>query len=177
MTRGIQSGAGIAQNNFNAPLNEKHHVPLLLIVRPRAMISSRFGKHSPQPFRRVGAFRNARRMNVKTLRAAGEHPRCGPLNRPKTDLLQNTFIAADELAEDASIRLRVDCSGKISTPGIQAAFKAESFRSAARSSLASTPGSRNRSASMVDEYSRVRRSARASGVIPSHSFLSGLFIS
>src|ERR1017187_2301829 len=65
-----------------------------------------------QPFLRGRAGRNARRMNVKTFRAAREHASRGPLFRPEPNPGQNSLIAPGEFAEDPAMPLGMNLPGK-----------------------------------------------------------------
>src|SRR5258708_21652576 len=93
-------------------MHEKHHVPLLVVI-PSERIICRLGhEQAPQPFlcRRVRG--NARRMNMKTLGAAAKHARGRPLSRPKSNLRQNSLIAADKFTKNPAIALWMDLPQK-----------------------------------------------------------------
>ena len=103
-----QTGARFAQDHFGAPLDEKHHIPLLLLVGAQGKIFRLIKEETPEPFVRRGTVRYARWMNVKTFCRLCEHP-CGrPLLRPETDPCQRPFIPPGKFAEQPAMPLRVN---------------------------------------------------------------------
>src|SRR5437868_2690191 len=78
----LQTFTHVPKNHFNAPLDEEHDIPLLLIVATPRIIARIVQKNLTMPVCRRCAVRNAWRMNVKTFGGPGEHSRSGPLLRP-----------------------------------------------------------------------------------------------
>ena len=107
-----QTGARFAQDHFGTPLDEKHHVPLLVFVGAEGKILRFIDEKAPEPFVRRGAVRHTWWMNVKTLRRLGEHPGGRPLLRPEPDPCQRPFIATCKFAEQSAMPLRMNGARK-----------------------------------------------------------------
>src|ERR1700677_3097412 len=82
----LHPGAFIDKDYFHIPLDEKHDVPLLLVVGAQRIISRLVDEKALEPRLRLRPLRNERRMDVKALRGIGKHACRGPLAGPEADL-------------------------------------------------------------------------------------------
>src|SRR4029077_1794240 len=105
-----KTSAHIAQNHLHASLEKKHDVPLFVIVTTQRIILRPPHEQTAQPFLGGRIGRNARWVHMKSFGARRKHARGRPLLRPKSDFRQDSLVAADKLAENAAMTLRMNCA-------------------------------------------------------------------
>ena len=100
----------VAQNYLNATLQEKHYVPLLIIVATQRIILRLIDKHTAQPICWDAFFWNAGRMHMETFCRVCKHPRSRPLLRPEANLRENPFVPPHQFAKETAVTLWVNLS-------------------------------------------------------------------
>src|SRR4029450_9671715 len=107
-----KSGTDIAQNHLRTSLEEKHYIPLFVIITTLGVILRLAYEQASQPFLRSHIGRNPRRMHRKSFGAMCKHARGRPLFRPKTNLPQNSLVTPHKFTENSAVTLRMDCARK-----------------------------------------------------------------
>src|SRR4029453_14464405 len=107
-----KSGTDIAQNHLRTSLQEKHYIPLFVIITTQGVILRLAYEQASQPFLRSHTGRNRGRMHMKSFCAMCKHARGRPLLRPKPNLPQNSVLTPHKFTENSAVMLRMDCARK-----------------------------------------------------------------
>jgi hypothetical protein len=105
-----QTRSDVAQNYLNATLQEKHHVPLLIVVPTQRIIFRLPNEQSAVPPFRRRVRRNTGRMHMETFCRVCKHPRSRPLLGPEADPRENPFVASHKFTEESAVTLWVNLS-------------------------------------------------------------------